>query len=49
MSMSTTLKNLNLQDAEESAYDQIAPNAEQENRDAEAEGAEEAEKFVYSK
>ena len=32
---------------EENAYDQIAPNTEQENREAEEEGVKEAEKFVY--
>ena len=32
---------------EDSAYDQIAPNAEQENREAEDEGIREADKFVY--
>ena len=32
---------------EENAYDQIAPNAEQENREAEEEGANESETFVY--
>ena len=31
----------------DSAYDQIAPNAEQENRKAEGEGIREADKFVY--
>ena len=32
---------------EDNAYDQIAPNAEQENREAEDEGIIEADKFVY--
>ena len=32
---------------EDSPYDQIAPNAEQENREAEDEGIREADKFVY--
>ena len=32
---------------EENAYDQIAPNTEQENGEAEEEGATEAENFVY--
>ena len=32
---------------EENAYDQIAPNTEQENKEAEEEGAKEAENFVY--
>ena len=32
---------------EDSAYDQIAPNAEQENRKAEDEGIRETDKFVY--
>ena len=32
---------------EENAYDQIAPNTEQENREAEEDGVKEAEKFVY--
>ena len=32
---------------EENAYDQIAPNTEQENREAEEEGVKEAEIFVY--
>ena len=33
---------------EENAFDQIAPNTEQENREAEAEGVKEAGNFVYS-
>ena len=37
-----------MMEAEESAYDQIAPNAEQENMEAQEEGAKEAENFVYS-
>ena len=32
---------------EENAFDQIAPNTEQENREAEAEGVKEAENFIY--
>ena len=32
---------------EENAYDQIAPNTEQENREAKEEGVKEAENFVY--
>ena len=32
---------------EENAYDQIAPNTEQENREAEEEGVSEADNFVY--
>ena len=32
---------------EENAYDQIAPNTEQENREAEEERVKEAENFVY--
>ena len=36
-----------MMEAEESAYDQIAQNAEQENREAEKEGAKEAENFIY--
>ena len=32
---------------EENAFDQIAPNTEQENREAEEEGVKEAENFVY--
>ena len=34
-------------EAEENSFDQIAPNTEQENRDAEEEGDTEAENFVY--
>ena len=36
-----------MMEAEESAYDQTAPNAEQQNREAEEKGAKEAENFVY--
>ena len=36
-----------MMEAEESAYDQTAQNAEQENREAEEEGAKEAENFIY--
>ena len=36
-----------MMEAEESAYDQIEPNVEQENREAEEEGAKQAENFVY--
>ena len=32
---------------EENAFDQIAPNTEHENREAEEEGVKEAENFVY--
>ena len=32
---------------ENNTYDQIAPNTEQENREAEEKGMKEAEKFVY--
>ena len=32
---------------EQREYDQAAPNAEQENREAEEEGSKESEKFVY--
>ena len=34
-------------EAEENAFDQIAQNKEQENREAEEEGVKEAENFVY--
>ena len=33
---------------EQREYDQTAPNAEQENREAEEEGSKESEQFVYS-
>ena len=36
-----------MREDEDSACDQIAPNAEQENREAEDEGIREADKFVY--
>ena len=36
-----------MMEAEEAEYDGLAPNAEQENREAEEEGVKESENFVY--
>ena len=36
-----------MMEAEEAEYDELAPNAEQENREAEEEGVKESENFVY--
>ena len=51
MSMSVTLKSLSKTDdgrrAKRVYTDQTAPNAKQENREAEAEGSKELEQFVY--
>ena len=38
-----------MMEAEEAEYDELAPNAEQENREAEEEGAKESETFVHFK
>ena len=38
-----------MMEAEEAKYDGLAPNAEQENREAEEEGVKESENFVYFK